>query len=114
MKFINHPWLNRLHAIIEENLSKEDMDNSKLSEFLGISERQLYRRCKEITKKTPNEYIRLYRLNKAKEMLENGQFMTIKETCYAVGYVNVGYFQKQFKQLHGVSTMEVLRGAGWR
>ncbi|MEM1123161.1 MAG: AraC family transcriptional regulator [Bacteroidota bacterium] len=114
MRFIDHPWLNRLNAAIEENLSKEHMDNSKLSELLGISERQLYRKCKEITTKTPNEYMRIYRLHRAKEMLKNGQFMTIKETCYAVGYVNVGYFQRQFKKLHGISAMDVLRGEGWR
>lgn len=107
-------WLKQLNTVIEENLARNDFNNNTISVILGISERQLYRKIKQITNLSPNEYIRHYRLQLAKDYLEKGIYFTVKEVSHTVGYTNVGYFQKQFQQLFGKKPLDILKEAGWR
>lgn len=107
-------WLKQLNKVIEENLVSDNFYNNTISEILNISERQLYRKIKEITNRSPNEYIRHYRLQLAKDYLEKGTYFTVKEISHAVGYTNVGYFQKNFQQLFGKKPLDILKEAGWR
>ena len=46
------------------------------------------------------EYIRDYRLKKAKQLLKTNQF-SISEVCFQVGYSDRKYFSKLFKERFG-------------
>ena len=107
-------WLNRFHNLIEENLVKSELNNKDIALQLGISERQLYRKLKQLSGQTPNEYIRHYRLKIAKRYLETGTYFTVKEVSHAVGYSNVWYFQQQFEQLFQKRPFLILKEFGWR
>ncbi len=110
----DHKWLDRFNAIIQENLNDHELNNKLISSQMGISERQLFRRLTEITDITPRQYIRQFRLEKAKEFLETGVFLTVKESAHAVGFINVGYFIRHFTEQFGQSPLEVLKENGWR
>ena len=110
----NHKWLDRFNAILENNLDNHELNNKLISEGMGISERQLFRRLTEITDLRPRQYIRQFRLEKAKEFLETGVYMTVKETAHAVGFINIGYFIRHFAEYFGQSPLEVLKENGWR
>lgn len=102
-------FLKNLEAIIEESLTNEDLDNQYLAQELAISERQLYRKIKEIVNQSPNQFIRSYRLKKAMELIESQQYTTVQEIAMSVGYQNVHYFSKIFLAAHGETPMEVLK-----
>ena len=105
----NAEWMRKLAAIIEENLKNPYLTNAQLAQKSGLSERQFYRRVELLTGKSPNHYIREIRLAKAKELLQTGDFFTVKEVAIRVGFLKVSYFSKLFEQQEGRRPIEVLR-----
>lgn len=107
-------WLNRLHAIINNNLSDPSLNNEQIAEALEISERHLFRKVKEITNLSPQRYVSRFRLKRARQYLLDGRFKTVKETSFSVGFRNTSYFIRQFEREFGVKPLQVLQDAGWR
>lgn len=107
-------WLKRLNTVIDEQLKQQKIDNQQLARLMNVSERQFFRKMKQATDRTPRQYLRQYRLQKAMNYLEKGEYQTVNEVAYAVGYINVGYFITQFEQLFGKRPLQVLRENGWR
>ncbi|MEL6867694.1 MAG: helix-turn-helix transcriptional regulator [Bacteroidota bacterium] len=71
-----------------------------------ISKRQLSRRIKQLTGLTTNQYFREIRLHQARQMLEEGQFSTINEVSYAVGFEDQHYFSTLFYKRYGKKPIE--------
>lgn len=109
-----HSWLARLRLIVQENAAQGGLNNRALAARLDLSERHLIRKVKQLTGLSPRQYIRQYRLQQAREYLEQGAYRTVKETAEAVGYTSVSYFISQFEKEFGKRPMEVLREWGWR
>ncbi|MCO6488234.1 MAG: AraC family transcriptional regulator [Phaeodactylibacter sp.] len=107
-------WLARLDLSIREGMTDGGLNNKTLASCLGISERHLIRRVKQLTGLSPQQYIRQHRLQQAMEYLEQGTYRTVKETAAAVGYANAGYFISQFEHQFGKRPLDVLREWGWR
>ena len=107
-------WLKRLEQIVKDQLESGELNNKDLANQIEISERQLFRRVKELTGLSPQKYIRQYRLYLALKYLENGIYKTVKETASAIGYTNTSYFINQFEKHFGKKPLAVLREAGWR
>ena len=57
---------------------------------------------------TPNQYIRVIRLQLAKEAIKSGKFRTVAEISYAVGFETPGYFSKIFKEIYAIDVKELL------
>jgi AraC-like DNA-binding protein len=66
-----------------------------------ISRVALYRKVLSITGKSPVEFIRSIRLQRAAQLLEESQ-LTIAEVAYEVGFNNSKYLAKYFKAAYGV------------
>lgn len=107
-------WLGRLKDLIANSPVNTPFDNKQMAQSLGISERDLFRKVKEITGLTPQKYLRKHRLNQAMLFLNAGKYRTVKETCYAVGYSNASYFVSQFEKEFGKKPLQILRDRGWR
>jgi transcriptional regulator GlxA family with amidase domain len=73
---------------------------SRLAEDLGLSERQLYRRVKEIVGLTPVGYIRMMRLERAAHLLRQDAGR-VSEVAYAVGFRSAKHFSRLFRQTFG-------------
>ena len=58
---------------------------------------------KQMTNKTFTEYLNDMRVSKAVELLKTKRDCQIIDICYEVGYNNVNYFNRIFKQTTGVS-----------
>ncbi|WP_159437379.1 helix-turn-helix domain-containing protein [Hymenobacter daecheongensis] len=63
---------------------------------MGLSERSLYRRFRELTGQTPYAYLREHRLTRAHELLQSGTARTLDEVAFAVGIEDVAYFARIF------------------
>lgn len=82
---------------VEENLTNKDFSVEELSRQMGMSRVLLYKKILALTGKTPIEFIRVIRLQRAAQLLEKSQF-TVSEIAYQVGFNNPKYFAKYFKE----------------
>jgi len=89
-------------AIIEEHINNFDFDVSKLTDKMALSRVQLFRKLKALTDQSPSEFIRTIRLKRAAQLLDKG-FGNIAEVTYQVGFNNLSYFAKCFRELFGLS-----------
>jgi transcriptional regulator GlxA family with amidase domain len=68
---------------------------------LATSRRNFFRRVKQLTGLTPNEYLREVRLQAARRMLETKEHPTVKAVAFAAGYHKVKHFSTIFRQRFG-------------
>ena len=88
-------------AITEKNISNADFSVEELSRALLMSRVAVYKRLFTLTGKTPIEFIRSVRLQRAAQLLEQSQ-MTIAEVAYETGFNNPKYFSKYFRTQYGM------------
>ncbi len=105
---IDKEWLNKLETAVLERLDKIDFSIDDIAEELQISRRQMHRRLKTYIGQTPNQYIKTLRLTKARTLLEEGAYPSVREVSFAVGFRDVKYFSAQFKKAFGRLPSEYL------
>lgn len=96
----NAEFIKRLNAFILENMSDERFSIDNLSSEFAISRTNFQKKIKNITGLTPNDYIKLIRLNKSAELLSTGKYR-INEVCFLVGFNTPSYFSKCFFEHFG-------------
>lgn len=101
-------WLKQIENEIHGNISHKDLNLNELSYRMSVSERQLNRKIKNLLNLTPNKYIRILKLNKAKQFIDDYIYDTISQISYAVGYSDTHYFSKLFEQQYEISPKELL------
>jgi signal transduction histidine kinase/ligand-binding sensor domain-containing protein/DNA-binding response OmpR family regulator len=89
-------FLKKVMSTIEANISNSEFGVEMLSEEMGISTAHLYRKLKSLTHLSANEIIKKYRIKKASLLLKNKEG-NITEIMYEVGFTNLSYFSKCFK-----------------
>jgi AraC-like DNA-binding protein len=77
---------------------------------LGYSKSKLYRSMIPLTGKSPNTFIKEYRLNKALQLLNN-QVLNISEIAYETGFNSPAYFTRAFKKKFGLLPTNFMRGS---
>ncbi len=82
--------------IIENKLSVINFTVEDFSKEMGISRMHLYKKLVSLTGKPPHEFMRIFRLKRAAQLLQKSQ-LTISEVAYKVGYNDPKYFSKHFK-----------------
>ncbi len=97
---INEKFLQRTIEIVESNLTDSNFDVERFANEMFMSKSQLFRKLKRITGHSTTEFIRLIRLKRAAQLLK-GNAGTVAEVAYKVGFDNIGYFSKCFKELFG-------------
>ena len=90
-------FLSQLEKIILENLDYEKLDVLMIADSIGMSRSSLFRKIKAITGLNINQYIRKVKMDKALALLKTGNY-TIAQVSYEVGFNNVKYFRKLFKE----------------
>lgn len=104
---IDAKFLKNLVETIEEHISDEKFNADVLSQKIGMSRMQLYRKLRGLTDQTVHEFIRNIRLKHAVQLLEQKK-MTITEVAYAVGFNDLTYFARCFKKQYGKSPSEYI------
>ena len=100
--------LQEINKTIEERMIDSDFNVTMLQETLGIGAKQLYRKVKALTGRTPVEYIREMRMRKASKLLRAGKF-SVSEVMYTVGFSNSSYFSKCFSKAFGMTPTEYMK-----
>lgn len=94
-------FLAEFDRIVRENLSNALLSNEIIAEKMAVSPSTLVRRIRRLLDTSPNSYVRNLRLVVASEMLRDPHGNNISEICYAVGFSNVSYFAKCFREMYG-------------
>ncbi|NNM18683.1 MAG: DUF4242 domain-containing protein [Croceitalea sp.] len=94
-------FLSQLMAFCKKNWNKDHFKLAALASELGYSKAQLYRNIKKLTGKSPNAFMREYRLHKALELLHQ-HFGNIAEVAYETGFNSPAYFSKCFLETYGI------------
>lgn len=97
--------LNKIIKFIEDNIDDESMNPDSLADFIGVSKAGLYRKLKELTGKTPSEFVRTIRLKYASNQLRTTK-LTVTEIMYKSGFSNKSYFYREFAKLYNMSPKE--------
>ncbi len=98
-------FLRQINAIIEELLSDPELNVAALCRKSGMSDKQVYRKIKQLTGMSVVEYIRDIRLRKAAMFLRQDK-LSVSEIMYLVGFSNASYFTRCFKEVYGLSPKE--------
>lgn len=101
-------FLRKFDEIIIANLSNADLSNDLLASELCISESTLIRKIRKLLNTSTSSYIRIKRLNVAAQMLLDAGGNNVTDICYTVGFSNLSYFSKCFKEHFGCAPSDYI------
>ena len=101
-------FLNRVRASVDKNISNPDYSVGDLCVDIGMSRMQLFRKLKATTDISANKIIRMMRLEKAKKLLLRGD-LNVADVTYSVGFNDLQYFRKCFKEEFGITPSDYVR-----
>ena len=101
-------FLNLLMDFTEKEWKSPDLKVDDFHHPLGCSKSQLYRKMIALTGKSPNMFIRDFRLSEALKFL-NKQVDNISEIAFETGFSSPSYFSKCFFNKYGILPSDYLR-----
>ncbi len=93
-------FLTKTLQIIEKYIADSNFNVDKLVAEIGMSRSVYYRKLKNLTGQSANDFIKTIRLKRAAQILQQNQF-TISEVSYEVGFNDPQYFSKCFHRHFG-------------
>lgn len=88
-------FIRQLDAQLEKSYAEPNTSVTEIARSMAMSNRQFYRKMSGIIDMTPVEYLRRFRLEKSKKLLDDG--LSINLTALKVGFLSQSYFGKHFK-----------------
>lgn len=101
-------FLEKVMAFIEKNMTEPSLNVEELGKDVSMSRGTLYRKIKALTNQTTIEFIRSVRLKKALQYLQTANY-SVSEVGYLVGFTDIDYFRKCFKEQFGKTPKEFTR-----
>ncbi|HRI23432.1 MAG TPA: ATP-binding protein [Ferruginibacter sp.] len=102
-------FVKKVREIVEANFSNYEFSVEQLCKLVFMSHSQLHRKLDALTGCSPNRFIRIVRLNKAKELLGDTS-LSIAAVALECGYNDPGYFTRVFKQEYNLTPLEWRNG----
>lgn len=103
-------FIKRLTEVIDENLDNEAMDAEAYARAMFISRSQLHRKLTALTGMALSEFVRNYRLDRAREILDSRE-ISIADLAWHTGFPDTKYFSTSFKERFGVAPSEYRKEA---
>ena len=97
----NQAFVEKTTRLVMTNLSDTDFNIDRLCREMAMSRTLFYGKLKTLTGQTPQDFIRLIRLEQAAMYIEQGD--SVMDVSVKAGFVNVKYFSTVFKKHFGVS-----------
>lgn len=93
-------FLQKLVNLVEERMTDHDLGVAELCRAVSRSNTQVNRKLKALTGKTPSQFIRSIRLQRAMELLQSSD-LNISEIAYEVGFNDPNYFSRLYSEEFG-------------
>ena len=94
-------FVDKATQLISEHLSDSDYSIDSLCREMAMSRTLFYVKLKSFTGKSPQDFIRIIRLERAAQMLRSGR--SVSDAAALTGFENPKYFSTVFKKYFGVS-----------
>ena len=101
-------FIQQLLEVLEANYSNENFNIPELCQAMTMSRAQLYRKLKALTGIPAAQYLRSFRLKKAKTILKDQQ-LKVSDVAFLVGFKELAHFSKAFKEEFGYNPSELIR-----
>ncbi len=98
---IDEKFLNHLIEHTERVWDQTALNASDFSKDLGYSKSQLYRKMMAVLGKSPNTFIKDYRLERALLLLQK-KTDNVSEIAFKTGFNSAAYFSKCFRDKYGI------------
>ena len=101
-------FMKLVEEIIEQNLTNRAFSIDDFAAQTSTGRTLFFKKIKSFTGYSPNEYIRVCRLQKAAKLLKSGKY-NVSEVSYMTGFDDPFYFSKCFKAQFGCSPSKYLK-----
>lgn len=102
-------FLLQLFRTLEEKFHDPDFDMDCYGKLMAMSNSQLYRKTLALTGYSPNNLLREYRLERARELMKK-KSLNISQVSFDAGFSSPSYFTKCFKKDFGMLPLEYVEG----
>lgn len=102
---LDQQFIQKAIQVVEEHLENPEFSVEMLAEQMSLSRGHLYKKLSKITGKNPIDFIRLIRLKRAQQLLQESQ-LQISEIAYKLGYNSPKLFTKHFKEAFDMTPSE--------
>ena len=99
-------FLDKFFDIAENHYSEHEFGVDFISRDMAVSQPQLYRKVTAITGRSPVNFIRDLRLNKALSLIKENKY-NLSEIALEVGYNSPSYFSRCFHQKFGIQPSHI-------
>ena len=93
-------FLDQVCNIIEEHLASTEFKIEDLYTNIGMGRSTFFDKMKGLTGLSPIGFVKEYRLNKAMNLLQTGEY-NVSEVSWMTGFSDAGYFSKCFREKFG-------------
>lgn len=104
-------FVERLRGLVIENMIDPDFGVNQMAHEVGVSVSVLYRKLRSVTGMTVNEFTKVIRMKRARQLLESGTY-NVNEVATAVGFEDSKYFSREFRKVYEKTPNEVRRQSG--
>lgn len=101
-------FLEQVAEVIKQHCGNESFDVAQLSETLGLSRTQLYRKLRAEHQPAPSALLRTARLRRARDLLAQTD-LAITEVAYRSGFRSTAYFAQCFREDFGMTPSQFRR-----
>ncbi|MEO9965497.1 MAG: response regulator [Reichenbachiella sp.] len=95
-------FINQVKEILLREIANSAYNLSQLSEDLEISKTTLFRKVRQATGMSANQFFRETKLQQARIYLIQGKYKSVAQVSYAVGIDTPSYFSKLFYERFGI------------
>ena len=99
---LDREFMEKVLAVMDRSSSDPLFQVDDLCREVAMSRTAFYNKLKAVTGKAPNDFIRIFRLERAAELLSGGG-LTVTEAADRVGFSDPKYFSSCFRRHFGVS-----------
>ncbi len=104
---LDDKFLAKAYDVLEKSFSNPDFSVELFSDSMFVSRSLLYKKLKVLVELSPNDFITIYRLKKARPLILSKE-MSVSEVAYSVGFNDPKYFSRVFKKFFKKTPSEYL------
>ena len=104
-------FVDKLRQLIDNNISDSTLNINALNSEMCMSRASFFRKIKSLTGVTPNNFILIYRLNRAAEMIRSRDYR-LNEVADLLGFSSQSHFSRCFKQHFGITPKDYATRGG--
>jgi signal transduction histidine kinase/DNA-binding response OmpR family regulator len=104
---VEEKFIEKLQLILNKELANSEFSSDDFATSIGMSRMQLHRKLKSLLGVSTSEFLRNERLKASTELLKKGK-ANISEIAYSVGFNDVSYFSKCFKEMYHCTPTEYM------